>query len=172
MPELTQEEERWRVALENAVFGVWDLNPRCEMVQYSPQWKARLGFARIDSPDSTSFWRSRVHPDDFNPMLRALRLHMDGYTPTYETRFRLRAGNFRYVSVLSRGRVVERDHQGDAVRVVGTMVDLTQRWPAAAAGGAHVGPNRANLSPVDPIGARLPPQVSDLLDVAVRDGSE
>jgi PAS domain-containing protein len=171
MPDLTHEEQRWRVALENAVFGLWDLNPQSEMVQYSPQWKARLGFARIDSPDSTSFWRSRVHPDDFNPMLRALRLHLDGYTPSYEMRFRLRAGNFRYLTVLSRGRVVERDHRGDGVRMIGTMVDLTQRWPTPAPRGAPVAQHRGDMSPIDPIGRHLPRHVSDLLDIAVRDGS-
>ena len=163
MSDLTHEEERWRLALENAVFGLWDLQPRTETVQYSPPWKARLGFARIDSPDRTSFWRSRVHPEDFNPMLRALRLHLDGYTATYEMRFRLRAGDFRYLAVLSRGRVVERDHRGDAVRMIGTMVDLTHRRPTPAPGGPLVGP------PVDP---HLLRQVCALLDIAVRDGSE
>jgi len=172
MPDLTHEEQRWRLALENAAFGLWDLNPRSEMVHYSPQWKARLGFGRVDSPDSTSFWRSRVHPDDFNPMLRTLRLHLDGYTPTYEMRFRLRAGNFRYLAVLSRGRVVERDHRGDTVRMIGTMVDLTQRWPTPVPGSALVGQHRADTSPIDSMGTPLRRQVSDLLDSAVRDASE
>jgi PAS domain-containing protein len=172
MPDLTHEEERWRVALEHAVFGMWDLDPRSEKVQYSPQWKARLGFPRIDGPDSTAFWRSLVHPDDFNPMLRALRLHLDGYTPTYEMRFRLRAGNFRYLAVLSRGRVVERDDRGDALRMIGTMVDLTQRWPTPAPRGILLGAHQGGPWPIDRMGRQLPQQVSDLLDIAVRDGSE
>jgi PAS domain-containing protein len=167
----TQEEERWHVALRNAVFGIWDLDPRGEKVRYSPAWKARLGFAPGDGPDSTALWRSRVHPDDFNPMLRALRLHLGGYTAVYESRFRLRAGNFRYVSVLSRGRVVERDARGDAVRMIGTMVDLTQRWPIPAARGVPMGQGREGTSPLDSIGRPLRQQVSDLLDSAVRDGA-
>jgi PAS domain-containing protein len=170
MPHPTHEEERWHIALQNAFFGIWDLHPRNESVQYSPQWKARLGFGRIHLADSTSFWRSRVHPDDFNPMMRALRLHMDGYTPTYEMRFRLRAGNFRYVTVLSRGRVVERDLQGDAVRMIGTMVDMTRRWPVPPCG-AGMSPH-PELSPVDPMAARLPLEMSDLLDRALQDAGE
>jgi PAS domain S-box-containing protein len=119
------EEERWRLAIENAHFGVWDLDPRAELVHYSPQWKALLGFGAEDRPDSTSFWRNRVHPDDLPPMLKALHEHLDGFTPTYEMRFRLRNAGGLYRTVLSRGRVVERDGRGDAVRVVGTMTDLT-----------------------------------------------
>ena len=169
---LTHEEELWRAALQNAAFGMWDLNPRGEVVQYSPQWKSRLGFGRIDSPDSTSFWRSRVHLDDFNPMLRALRLHLDGYTATYEMRFRLRAGNFRYLTVLSRGRVVERDCRGDAVRMIGTMVDLTRRWPTPVLADASVGPRQESTSSLDLVGAHLLRQVSDLLDIAMLEGNE
>jgi PAS domain-containing protein len=172
MQVLTNEEERWRVALQDAVFGLWDLDPRNERVHYTPQWKARLGFPRIDSADSTAFWRSLVHPDDFNPMLRALRLHLDGYTHTYEARFRLRAGNFRYLPVLSRGRAVERDERGHALRMVGTMVDLTQRWPTPASREPLVQLHREGTSPMDAMGTPLPHQASDLLERALRDGSE
>jgi PAS domain-containing protein len=167
MPYPTQEEDRWCSALQDAAFGIWDLNPRLETVQYSAPFKARLGFERIHAADSTSFWRSRVHPDDFKPMLRSLLLHLDGYTPSYEMRFRLRAGDFRYISVLSRGRVVERDARGDALRMLGTMVDLSRHWPAnraAAQASAH------DASGLDaPAHARLPLEIGDLLDLAVRD---
>jgi PAS domain S-box-containing protein len=128
----TLEEQRWRLAIENATFGVWDLDPRLEMVHYSPQWKARLGFPRVHAPDSTAFWRCRVHPDDLAFMLGSLRSHIEGHSPSYEMRFRLRSNGSGYRTVLSRGRVVARDDRGNATRMVGTMVDLTGR-PAAAA---------------------------------------
>jgi hypothetical protein len=128
----TAEEQRWRRALENGTFGVWDLDPRCEMVHYSPEWKARLGFPRVHAPDSTGFWRCRVHPEDFDPMLGSLRSHIEGGSPTYDMRFRLRSNGSGYRTMLSRGRVVERDDEGNATRMVGTMVDLTGR-PACAA---------------------------------------
>ncbi len=119
--------QRWRLAIENATFGVWDLDPRREMVHYSPQWKARFGFPRIHEPDSTGFWRCRVHPDDLEPMQGSLRSHLDGHVSSYEMRFRLRSNGSGYRTVLSRGRVVERDAGGNATRMVGTMIDLTGR---------------------------------------------
>jgi PAS domain S-box-containing protein len=204
MLDLTLEEKRWRAVLENATVGVWNLTPQSEIVHYSPGWKAKLGFPSVDATDSTSFWRSRVHPDDFAPMLRALRLHLDGYTKTYEMRFRLRDGNFRYVAVKSRGRVVERDQHGIALRVVGTMVDPTGRMSAPAFGPAHsdrsdraahglraplesmleshrpqrglasvaaLAQERQRLSLDNEESRRLLHQVSDLLDVAIREGT-
>lgn len=132
MSDASPDERRWREALEDGAFGVWDLDPRRELVHYSPEWKARLGFPRVHAPDSTGFWRCRVHPEDFDPMLGALRAHIDGHAPTYEMRFRLRCNGSGYRTMLSRGRVVARDDQGRATRMVGTMVDLTAR-PAHAA---------------------------------------
>lgn len=131
MSNRTLQEQRWLSAIENATFGVWDLDPRRETVHYSPQWKARFGFPRIQAPDSTEFWRCRVHPDDLEPMQGSLRSHLDGRTSSYEMRFRLRSNGSGYRTVLSRGRVVARDPLGNATRMVGTMVDLTGR-PATA----------------------------------------
>ena len=91
-------------------------------------------------PDSVKpFDLEVVHPDDFQAMLRALRAHLDGFAPHYEMQFRLRGNGFGYRTVLSRGRVVARDHRGDATRMVGTMIDLTGR-PLAPTGSTSTGP--------------------------------
>ncbi len=168
---------RWRAPLELGVAGLWDLDPRIELVEYSAAWKARMGFPRIGLPDSTSSWRSRVHPDDYNTMLRSLRLHLDGYTATYDTRFRLRAGHERYITVHSRGRVVARNQRGDALRMVGTMVALSSPplsvmcspqppcpWEPQAAGGDAGAP----VLLLDRLDEAVVTQVADLLDLAAR----
>jgi len=151
MPDRTPQRHRWRAALESGLFGTWDLDLPREMVHYSPQWKARLGFPRIHEPDSTGFWRCRVHPEDVGPMLNALRRHFDGKSATYEHRFRLRSNGSGYRTMLSRGRVVAHSAAGRATRMVGTMVDLTPRAMSAA---AH---SLATEDPQDAIGAYRPP---------------
>ena len=120
-------EQRWSLAVRHAGFGVWDLDVRHGTVHYSPQWKALLGYEPSDEPDSTATWRERVHPEDLQPMLDALTGHLEGRRPAYETEFRLRGADGGYRWVLSRGRVVERDGQGEALRAVGTLTDLTAR---------------------------------------------
>ena len=125
--DLQELEQRWSLAERSAGFGVWDLDVLNEQVVYSPQWKARLGYAETEGPDSTTTWRGRVHPEDLQPMLTALTGHLVGRRPAYEHEFRLRAADGEYRWVLSRGRVVERDAAGAALRAVGTLVDLTER---------------------------------------------
>ncbi len=123
-------ESRWGLAIQSAGFGVWDLDPCEQTVHYSPQWKGMLGYGDRDERDSTATWRARVHPDDLEPMLQALQAHLDARTVAYEREFRLRAADGRYRIVMSRGRVVARDETGRALRVVGTLTDLTDRREA------------------------------------------
>ena len=130
---------RLRQAVEAGELALWDLRPELETVQYSPQWKAQLGFPDPGSADSTHFWRCRVHPDDLAPMIELMRAHMQGAAPFYEASFRLRSNGSGYRRVHSRGRVIERGPQSRVLRMVGTMIDLTER-PCTPAGGLPEGP--------------------------------
>jgi PAS domain-containing protein len=180
MADRTREEARWAIAIKNATLGVWDLDPRHDVVHYSPQWKARLGFPRVEAADCTAFWRCRVHPDDVAPMLGSLRSHIDGCSPDYAMRFRLRSNGSGYRTMLSRGRVVARDTLGNATRMIGTMVDLTGRpatianyglateEPRGADALSHL-PFHALLGAAAPQGQRLVELIDDLLDVALRE---
>ncbi len=187
MPLLTADHRRWLHALDAGRFGAWDLDPRLEQVHYSPQWKAHLGFPRLAAADDTSFWRCRVHPADVDAMMRSLRAHLDGEADHYSACFRLRSNGSGYRTMVSRGRVVERDAQGAALRMVGTMVDLTPR-PAANAGHGLASEDpqadpptaargRAPLHLALGLGAGtavaesavLIDRVADLLDLALRD---
>ena len=60
-------------------------------------------------------------------LFRSLEAHFRGETPAYECEFRIRHKNGHWVWQLSRGKVVERDEFGIAVRMAGTHMDLTQR---------------------------------------------
>jgi signal transduction histidine kinase len=105
--------------------GTWDLDPLAERVRYLPTFKQRLGFAHEADYDSTATWRSRVHPDDLVPMRDALFAHIEGRTPEYTMQFRIRAGGGDYRWVLSCGQAVARDRTGRALRVMGTLTDLS-----------------------------------------------
>lgn len=135
-------EQRWRQAIDTGDLGVWDLRFDLETVHYSPQWKQRLGFPEPHSADSTHFWRCRVHPEDLEAMLAGMREHARGSQPGYEARFRLRSNGSGYRLVHSRGRIIDRSPEGRAVRMVGTMIDLTGR-PLTPRTGLPDGPRGA-----------------------------
>jgi hypothetical protein len=124
----------WREAVEAGELGIWDLRHELETVHYSAPWKLRLGFPEPQRADSTHFWRCRVHPQDLAPMLEAMREHAHGDQPAYEARFRLRSNGSGYRLMHSRGRIIERGPDGRALRMVGTMLDLTERAPTPMGG--------------------------------------
>jgi PAS domain S-box-containing protein len=142
--ELTQLERRWGLAVQTARFGVWDLDPADHRVHYSPEWKAMLGYPPTDEADTTATWRARVHPEDLAPMIERLTAHLEGRSDTYETEFRVRAADGSYRWVLSRGRVVQRSASGAALRMVGTMTDVTDRHDVEALRGQRDRAEAAN----------------------------
>ncbi|RTL42026.1 MAG: hypothetical protein EKK53_12780 [Burkholderiales bacterium] len=157
---------RLRQAVEAGELALWDLRPELETVQYSPQWKTQLGFPDPHSADSTHFWRCRVHPEDLAPMIDLMREHMQGERPTYEATFRLRSNGSGYRRVHSRGRVIERGPQGRVLRMVGTMIDMTER-PCTPAGGLPDGPR--GMMAGTPIALPFHRLLGDALVAAERD---
>ncbi len=89
---LAKLEERTNLSQASANDGLWDFDVENNEVYFSPRWKAMLGYADDDmrgSPD----WRSLVHPDDLSRVQAAIRDHVAGKTPTFESTHRMRHRN-------------------------------------------------------------------------------
>jgi PAS domain S-box-containing protein len=127
--QLSESEERLRLAFAGAQEGVWDWNLETGTVVYSSRWKEMLGYSDDEIEPHVRAWERLLHPED-RP--RADKLHDDlgrgGWT--YEGEFRLRHKDGHYVHVLSRGYPIRREPDGPVVRIVGTHFDLTERKKA------------------------------------------
>ena len=124
---------RWQFALESADHGVWDWDVTTDVVFYSSRWKSMLGYADDEVGSGLTEWSERVHPDDIDAAMRAVNAHLEGHTENYthEHRLRHKDGSWRWI--LDRGKAVERDAAGRALRVIGTHTDMTAHRQAAAA---------------------------------------
>jgi PAS domain S-box-containing protein len=124
---LRESEQRLALALEAGQLGFWDWNLPSGAVEFGGDWASMLGHAPHEIAPRFESWRERVHPDDLERTSALLRAHLDGLTPLYECEHRLRTRHGEWIWVLARGRVVERDDAGRAVRVIGTHLDVTER---------------------------------------------
>ena len=70
--------------------------------------------------------RSEVMPEDLAEFDRALVGHFKGETEFLDVSYRARANNGEWVWLRTRGRVVERDSEGRALRMLGTTGDVTE----------------------------------------------
>ncbi len=118
-------EERLELAQGAANDGLWDFDIESNEVHFSPRWKQMLGYpvdAELDSPD----WRSLVHPEDMSRVQSAIRDHVAGKSPIFESvhRMKHRNGDWRWVVSRAKARV---DEHGRLLRLVGVELDITER---------------------------------------------
>lgn len=115
----------WERAIEGSGTGVWDRNVVTGEIWYSPGWHAILGYADQELSNRIEESYTRVHPDDLAYVQATIQAHFAGITDSYEVEHRLRCKDGRYKWVLSRGRVISRDAEGRALRMVGATMDIT-----------------------------------------------
>ena len=118
-------EERNELALYSANDGLWDFDTLNNRVYLSPRWKAMLGYDEADvghAPD----WRTLVHSDDMSRVQAAIRDHVAGKTPLFESMHRMRhaTGEWRWVISRAKAKV---DEKGRLLRLVGVELDVTER---------------------------------------------
>ncbi len=125
--ELRISQERLKLALDSTEDGLWDWNITTGECYFSPRWIEMLGYQSGDFPEDISAWAPLVHPEDQEKVNQELETHLDGKTPIYELEHRLRKKSGEWCWILGRGKVVERDANGEPLRMVGTNIDITQR---------------------------------------------
>ncbi|MBC1302494.1 GAF domain-containing protein [Trichormus variabilis] len=120
-------EERLQLALEASDLGLWDWNIATGKIYRDWQWQKMLGYAQEDIEDDERVIQQLLHPEDLAGVTSAIADHLQGVTPVYEMEFRMRcaAGGWKWVQ--SRGQIVERDEQGQPLRMTGTTKDITER---------------------------------------------
>ncbi len=124
---LQRSEARWQFAIDGAGAGIWDWDLERDEVFYSQRWKTILGLADDAVGTSVEEWSGRVHPDDLSWCWDAIEEHLRGGTEDYAFEHRMRAedGSWRWID--GRGRVIERADDGEPLRVIGTIADITER---------------------------------------------
>ncbi|HEX5750241.1 MAG TPA: PAS domain-containing protein [Archangium sp.] len=122
---LREAEERYRLVSWATNDVVWDWNPDGEHIHWGESSRTVLGYAP-EEMGGMSWWEQQLHPDDRALVLRSLEhvLRSGGESWMAEYRFRRKDGT--YVHVLDRG-LVARDAQGRPSRMIGSMMDITER---------------------------------------------
>ena len=124
---LQQQADRWKAAFVASGDGVWDWQVQDGVETLSAQCEAMYGFAQGELPMDPGALDDRTHPDDLARIRAARQVHFGGHSPRYVSEHRIRHKDGRWVWVLSRGMVIERDTSGRPLRMVGTHTDITAR---------------------------------------------
>ncbi|MDD4835688.1 MAG: diguanylate cyclase [Dethiosulfovibrio sp.] len=119
---LRRSEERLRMTIEANDDCLWELDVQTMTLDFEG---AKDVVGQISTLPYSS-WLDRVHPDDASRFDSSLMDHL--YSgEDFRVEYRLRVGENRWIWVLDRGSVVERDHRGRPVRMLGTLMNIDRR---------------------------------------------
>ncbi len=123
---LRTSESRLAMTVQGSHVGIYDWDMATGAVYYSAEWKAILGYGEEEIGDSLRDWDQLIHPGDRARTVRAVGSYLWGESSFFELEHRLRhkSGAYRWISV--RG-VTQRDEGGKPSRMVGVVLDVTDR---------------------------------------------
>ena len=116
----------FRSALELAQAAVWDWHVSADRFQVDEAWLRALGVDLYTSVMPCAEWKRRIHPDDLGAFIAATDSCNHG-GDRFECEYRLLAAGHRWLWVLHRGRVVQRERDGSAQRITGLVLDIDRR---------------------------------------------
>lgn len=124
---LSNTEERLRLALQATREVIWDWNIETDQQIWNETGAEVFGWQDIiNEPQTMCWWSDRVHPDDRERIEKEFH-HVveDRSLDSWQDEYRFQRGDGTFANVLDRGLVV-RDPNGKAVRMVGSMLDISE----------------------------------------------
>lgn len=129
---LRDNEERLRLALTATNQGLYDLNLQTGEAIVNSEYATMLGYDPAEFHETSVSWIERLHPDDRETTGNTYRAYVSGEIPEYQAMFRQRTKNGSWKWILSLGKIVAWDDQGQPLRMLGTYTDISARKQAEA----------------------------------------
>lgn len=123
---LRESEERYTRSLQAVNDGIWDWNVLTGEAYFSPVYYTMLGYEPGEFPADYENFVRLLHPDDSAGLLQELERRV-ARSKGFEFEFRMKSKSGKWLWILSRGRTMEVDEQGRAIRMMGTHTNITDR---------------------------------------------
>jgi PAS domain S-box-containing protein len=128
---LAQERQRLQDILIGTNAGTWEWNVQTGEVIFNERWAEIVGYQLKElEPTTINTWASLAHPEDLEKSNEQLQKHFDQETDYYQFEARMKHKDGHWVWVLDRGKVSQRDNQGNPLTMSGTHQDITDRKQA------------------------------------------
>ncbi|MGI2022124.1 EAL domain-containing protein [Shewanella glacialipiscicola] len=118
-------EERLKLSLWGSGDEMWDWDIETGNIFRSNIWGA-LEFPRDGHRSGKSGEDSNIHPMDQERVREALNKHFYGETDHFEAAYRVKGKDDNWVWILDRAKIVERDDKDNALRMTGTIKNISQ----------------------------------------------
>ncbi len=104
---------------------IWEAYIEQNIVWWNDNFFTKFGYARDDGFTGGEIWESKLHPNDFERVVASIRGAIANKTKSVWTdEYRFRKSNGDYAHIYDRCTII-RNAEGNAVKVVGCMTDIT-----------------------------------------------
>lgn len=118
-------EERLKLSLWGSGDEMWDWDIETGNIFRSNIWGA-LEFPRDGHRSGNRDEESNIHPMDQERVREALNKHFYGETDHFEAAYRVKGKDDSWIWILDRAKIVERDDKDNALRMTGTIKNISQ----------------------------------------------
>ncbi len=122
-------EERFRLLSRATNDAIWDWDLRTGTLWWNDGHATLFGHRPDVVTPSFAFWSDHLHPDDRDRVVGEVRARLSDGSSSYVSQYRYRRADGSYAWILDRGHII-RDDEGEPIRMIGGMTDLTERVQA------------------------------------------
>lgn len=119
-------EKRSTLALKATSDFLWDWSLDSDSVYINNILKEKFDFKSNTLSDSEEEWMHTIYVEDQERMVTHLKKYLNGEIDTFCAEHRLIMPDGNIMWVLNRGQIVDRDKYNKPIRMIGTLVDITQ----------------------------------------------
>jgi PAS domain S-box-containing protein len=117
-------EERYRLAARATNDAIWDWNLQTDEIAWNDAVQVLFGYRADEIGPTGAWWKSRIHPEDQQRVVSGIQAAIDDDVDSWTGEYRFVRADGSCADILDRGTVV-RDRDGQALRMVGAMHDLS-----------------------------------------------
>lgn len=121
--QIKKSEERLKLSLWGSGDEMWDWNISTGKIYRSNIWGI-LDFPQ-DGRRNLGTDQTNIHPQDIPRVREALNEHFEDDSTHFEATYRVKGKNDKWMWILDRGKIVERNKNNEATRMTGTLKDIS-----------------------------------------------
>jgi two-component system cell cycle sensor histidine kinase/response regulator CckA len=125
-------EERFELMARATNDAVWDWDLVANRIWWNVGVRSFLGYPPDHLGTDLEWWRAHIHPEDRERVISCIRSVIDGGGRFWLDEYRYLCADGSYACVFDRGYVIH-DDRGKPVRMIGAMMDITDRKRAEEA---------------------------------------
>ncbi len=107
--------------------GIWDWDIKNNLVTPNRRWIEVLGLDERYLEHTVEMFAELIHEEDRSRVMACVNRYLKGECDEYRSEHRMQLHSNEYIWVTDRGRAIEWGEDGQPIRMVGGMIDITER---------------------------------------------